>query len=158
MRKRVPIAIGVVAVAVASQFVDFGLGFQQGGDPEEPTEVRDEATPDRVAIDADSMIVEPTEESSPTTEPQIPEVVDIRIDGEQYWVITDASNPESRVPLTLDEITSLIAEVPGEANGIKVRVTRTANAIALAEAGLITHLRESGINDDQVDSRRQLVE
>ncbi|MFG0265843.1 MAG: hypothetical protein ACF8AM_11955, partial [Rhodopirellula sp. JB055] len=51
-----------------------------------------------------------------------------------------------------------VEAAPGDASGIKVRVSRTPSAIAMAEEFLLEELRQSGLDEDEIDRRRQLVE
>ncbi len=93
----------------------------------------------------------------PTAEPQLPDVVDILIDGNQYLVVTEAGE-DAREPMTLDQIVAMTATVDGEPSGIRVRVARTPNAVASAEAAVMKRLTDAGLAADQIDARRQLVE
>jgi len=171
MRKRVPIVLGGgVALIVASQFFDFGLGFRDGSGPGETAQDAELAAVEEAIADIDSMppigAPDPTiDEEANNAEmelvpakPSTPPVVDILIDGNQYWIATDADDLDQRAAKTLDEIVELAENVEGESSGIRVRIARTPNAIAASEAALLTRLGEAGVNKDEIDSRRQLVE
>ncbi|WP_047813731.1 hypothetical protein [Rhodopirellula islandica] len=162
MRKRIPLAVGGgIALLIASQFLDFGLGFQSGEAPSVST------SPDGssaildaiVASEEDSPEEAPTEPASESPLPLItPEIVDVLIDGESYLVITNANQPEQRNALALEALLSAVDAAPGDASGIKVRISRTPSAIAMAEEFLLEQLRQSGLDEDEIDRRRQLVE
>ena len=168
MRKRVPLVVGGgIALLIASQFFNFGLGFRDGSGPgnsndtqgqvsivpnssSRPKSITPDVTPEEAAMrEAIAEIQTPV--------PTLPTVVDIMIDGNQYLVITRADNDEREV-MTLDQIVALAATVEGEASGIRVRVARTPNAVAAAEAAVMKRLADAGLALDEIDARRQLVE
>jgi hypothetical protein len=162
MRKRIPLAVGGgIALLIASQFLDFGLGFRSGESPSVST------NPDGssaildaiVASEEDSSEETETKSETETVLPVVtPKIVDVLIDGESYLVITDANQPEQRDALTLETLLAAVEAAPGDASGIKVRVSRTPSAIAMAEEFLLEQLRQSGLDEDEIDRRRQLVE
>ncbi|TWT95609.1 hypothetical protein [Neorhodopirellula pilleata] len=170
MRKRVPIVLGGgVALILASQFLDFGLGFRDGSGPGDAAQDAELAAVEEAIADIDSMPPidapatnltdePPAEMELVPAKPAAPPVVDILIDGNQYWIATDADDLDQREAKTLDEIIALAQNVSGEPNGIRVRIARTPDAIAASEAALLTRLGEAGMNKDEIDSRRQLVE
>lgn len=170
MRKRVPVALGGgVALIVASQFFDFGLGFRDGSGPGNSAEDAELAAVEEAIAEIDSpqpinppasKIAEksPAEMKLIPATPTAPPVVDILIDRNQYWIATDANDLDQRAAKTLDEIVLLAQDVAGEPSGIRVRIARTPDAIAASEAALLTRLGEAGMNKDEIDSRRQLVE
>ena len=156
MRKRVPILIGGVALVVASQYLNFGVGFQEGGQVDEST--------DEVAEVVDVAELQPTDDepspsvsSPPTAETELPMVADVLIVEDRYMVVTDASNPDDRQPMSVDEIVTMTGQVIGEANGIRVRIARSPTAFAITEAGLMRALEQANVSPDQIDARRQLV-
>ncbi|WP_286762405.1 MULTISPECIES: hypothetical protein [Rhodopirellula] len=162
MRKRIPLAVGGgIALLIASQFLDFGLGFRSGESPSVST------NPDGSSAILDAIVAseedtsEETETNSETETPLpvvTPEIVDVLIDGESYLVVTDANQPEQREALALEALLSAVQAAPGDASGIKVRISRTPSAIAMAEEFLLEQLRQSGLDEDEIDRRRQLVE
>lgn len=173
MRKRVPIVIGGgVALIIASQYFNMGLGFQDGdgaGTAEEQAEMAslENAIADIESMTPDAIFPEESDESTDTvpTEmslvpaaPTMPPVVDVLIDGNQYLVSMDAVDGDQREAKTLDEIIAFAAQVPGEPSGIRVRVARTPDAVASAESAIMSRLTEAGLTKDEIDSRRQLVE
>lgn len=169
MRKRVPIIIGGgVALIVASQYFNMGLGLQDGdsaGTAAEQAEMSslEDAIADVESMTPDAFTPNPSEEPAPaemTLVPAaaLPEVVDVLIDGNQYLVAVDALDADKREAKTLDEIVAFASEVPGEPSGIRVRVARTPDAVASAEAAIMARLGEAGLTKDEIDSRRQLVE
>lgn len=158
MRKRIPLAVGGgIALLVASQFLDFGLGFQSGDAPSVST------NPDGSSAILDAIVAS-EEDAVDQTEPEpsplvaTPEIIDVLIDGESYLVVTNANQPEQRESLTLEALLSAVQAAPGDASGIKVRISRTPSAIAMAEEFLLEQLQQSGVDEDEIDRRRQLVE
>lgn len=168
MRKRGPLIIGAgIALLIASQYFDFGLGFQDGNGPGDATDPNAQVSLDTIVRRTPAQAVpDPADEMTavddvprfiPAIEPQIPAVVDIMIDGNQYLVLAHAGE-QAREAMTLDQIVAMSATVDGEPSGIRVRVTRTPNAIASAEAAVMKRLADAGLAADQIDARRQLVE
>ncbi|TWU10616.1 hypothetical protein [Allorhodopirellula heiligendammensis] len=168
MRKRGPILVGGgIALLIASQFFDFGLGFQDGSGPGDATDPNAQVSMDpsvsrstaesKREIAEDEMSEESIPRFVPTAEPVLPDVVDILIDGSQYLVISQAGEG-AREPMTLDQIVAMAATVDGEPSGIRVRVARTPNAVASAEAAVMKRLADAGLAADEIDARRQLVE
>ena len=175
MRKRIPIVIGGgVALLVASQYLNFGLGFTDGDGineaPEDPALVSlEEAISDVESFMPETVPGTEAAESAaaesaaaemelvPAT-PSLPEVVDIVIDDNQYWVAMNAGDMDQREAKSLDEIIAMASTLEGEESGVRVRIARTPDAIASAEAAVLSRLKEAGLSDDAIDSRRQLVE
>lgn len=175
MRKRIPIAIGGgIALLIASQYLDFGLGFQNGSGPGSGNQEQVSVDPNP-SRPPDSGTVESPEQSDAVTpneqamrdaaaelenelaDPPRPNVVDILIDGNQYLVQTQTGKTE-RKPMTLDQILAYAGTAPGNENGIRVRIARTPDAVAAAEASVMRKLSDAGLTIDQIDARRQLVE
>ncbi len=168
MKKRGPILVGGgVALLIASQFFDFGLGFQDGsgpGDDSDPNAqvsmappVSHSTTESKPDLTEDDTTQDTVPRFVPTAEPEMPDVVDILIDGNQYLVTTHVGESE-RKAMTLDQIVAMAATVDGEPSGIRVRVARTPSAVASAEAAVMKRLTDAGLAADQIDARRQLVE
>ncbi len=168
MKKRGPVLVGAgVALLIASQFFDFGLGFQDGSGPGETSDPNAQVSIDPTLSASTREIVEYSEEDAnaqvdvprvePIDEPRLPDVVDIVIDGNQYLVVADAA-ADDREAMTLDQIIAMAATVEGERSGIRVRVARTADAVASAEAAVMKRLTDAGLAADQIDARRQLVD
>ncbi|MEM1227588.1 MAG: hypothetical protein AAGJ40_17960 [Planctomycetota bacterium] len=164
MRKRTSMMIGGGAVLlILGSFLDLGIGFP-GGDSDGESDGDSAKDADAlVAVDADTspldnVINEMVETVVEPPEPMLPPVVDVLIDDDRYLVVVDAAQPDQRSAKTLPEIIAMAALVDGEDNGIRVRITRTPSAIAIAEAGLMKSLRSAGVDEDEIDSRRQLVQ
>lgn len=175
MKKRGPILIGGgIALLIASQFLDFGLGFQEGSGPDAATDPNAEvsmapsvpASPSPAEMIQDPAEGTPEAEAGiedsiprfvPTVEPRLPDVVDILIEGNQYLVVSEA-HEDAREPMTLDQIVAMAGAVAGEPSGIRVRVARTPSAVAAAEVAVMNRLADAGLASDQIDARRQLVE
>jgi len=171
MRKRVPVVVGGgIALLIASQYLNFGLGLQDDSGPgagDEPSaqvsvDLGRSSTP--TVSEPDAVVKEPSNAPELTSDTPSPtesaplDVVDIVIDGNQYLVLTDASEDSVRQSMTLDEIVSLAETVVGESSGIRVRIARTPDAVAATDAAVMRRLSDAGFNADQIDARRQLVE
>ena len=167
MRKRIPIAVGGgIAVIVASQFVNFGLGLPDDDGPPAVPSAADPSASDAeepptppAPDDMGSQAADGSDPDVPVVvEAPAPAVVDVIIDEDQYWV-SPSSRPEiPRRMMTREEVIAMAEDVPGESSGIVIRISRTPQAFALTEAALEEALEEAGIGDDQIDSRRQLVD
>lgn len=94
------------------------------------------------------------EESTPLA------VVDVLVDGGEYFVLRRFASDglPIRDPMTLSGVLDLASRVPGDAAGLKVRISRTPDAIAGATDDLRDALRNAGFEEDQVDYRLRLVE
>lgn len=170
MRKRIPIVIGGgMALIIASQYLNFGFGLQDGdsaGTAQEQAEMSslEDAIADVESMTPDVVFPDESDETTPTemslvpASPTMPPVVDVLIDGNQYLVSVDAADGDKREAKTLDEIIAFASQVPGEPSGIRVRVARTPDAVASAESAIMSRLGEAGLTKDEIDSRRQLVE
>ncbi|MFH5806222.1 hypothetical protein [Alienimonas sp. DA493] len=86
-------------------------------------------------------------------------VVDVLVDGGEYFVIRRfaADGTADRDPMTLSGVLDLAAQVEGAPDGVKVRVSRTPNAIAGAATDLMDALRKNGFQEDEIDYRQRLV-
>lgn len=164
--KLVPAAlISVIVLAITSLLglLNFDIDtptISSGPAPavsEPVTEPPAEAPAQFANITADS--VETSEPGEATEAAFRPAVVDIVIDGDSYLLqVPDGQGGLTRRSRSLQEIVSLAAEVPGDASGVKARISRTFTAIAQAEQRLIEALQLAGLSDDEIDQRRTLIE
>ena len=183
MRKRTA-AAGVGAVGLAAYGLwmlpdlgDFGLGGDgsvagitldpTGEDAEEvapaPRFPADDAAPaDAIAAEG---LVNPAGSADVPESPDVGEgpgvaVADVRVDGAEYWVLRRFASDgrEVREPISAAEVVTLAGTVPGDPDGVKVRVARTPDAEAGAVDDLMDALAASGLVDDQIDYRTRLVE
>ena len=165
MRKRVPIAIGGgIAVVVASQFIRFGIGLPDG---EGPPAVPSAADPPPIASEQPQPVSPPlqpeADQPNDSDVPSVlnappPSVVDVIIHEDRYWVMPSSKPEIPRRPMTREEVVAFAADVPGQPNGIVIRIARTPDAFALTETTLQAALKQAGIDDDWIDARRQLVD
>ena len=176
MKKRTA-AAGTGAVGLAafglwwlSDIGEFGLGGDGGGpmaftvDPTspdadvEPAPQFSEAASDP-AGPAGGAAGEGLVEDVPEDAPPIA-LADVTVDGDRYWVVKRwaSDGVPVREPMTADEIVAMTNSVPGDPSGVKVRVARTPDAEAGAADDLMNALRGSGLVDDQIDYRTQLVD
>lgn len=87
-----------------------------------------------------------------------PGPVDVLIDGDQYYVSVGRPGPlDQREPRTLSEVVELATSREGDESGVRIRVTKTFQAIARAEQRLVDDLRQAGLSGDEIDRRRTLV-
>ena len=86
-------------------------------------------------------------------------LVDVLIDGDDYlFAVGQRELDFVREPKTVLEIVSAATEIVGDESGVKIRITRTFAATAQAERTLLMALNEAGLNEDEIDQRRTLVE
>ena len=188
MRKRsAATGAGVVGIAAFGLWMfngldDFGLGGPgEGGGPSltlDPTAGdADEVEPappfstasERSAADPNAALptVAPDDPTfglgpAPENEDDAPPiaVADVLVDGAEYRVIRRFASDGRpiREPATLAEVLALAEAVPGSPDGLKVRVSRTPDAVAGAASDLMDGLRRAGLTEDQIDYRTRLVE
>ncbi len=160
MKKRIllpVLGIGGLLVYLASQLFSFNLGL---GVPESRNLVSVESpSPSTQAVDT------PTEESLQTVVEATPKLllVDVVIDGDEFSAnrVTTAGDDgpmSQRERQTVEQIVTLVLEAAGDTSGTRVRISRTAEAIASAEAKLLEALQAAGISSDAIDKRSRLVE
>lgn len=169
MRKRVPVTVGGgIALLLASQYFNFGLGWRSGEGGEEGTDPSAQVSviPSQSFSEQPTVAPEPDDEQAAdeqpgdeTVQPEStpPDVVDVLIDGNQYLVLT-AQGDTKRQAMTLDQIVTYASSAAGEPSGIRVRIARKPSAVAAAENAVIRRLTQAGLDADEIDSRRQLVE
>ena len=170
MRKTVPVVVGAGALLlIASQFLKLDWRF-----PNIPIEeqVQDrisdagEAIGDGVDKVKETLVGDETVDPSSKPENQYLKMnhVDVIIDGDRYLIATKdqtEATKESisqRKSVAVDEVVRLAKDLPGEANGIKVRIWRTSEATAQAEQQLLASLGAADVPADVIDSRSRLVE
>ncbi|MEM9702303.1 MAG: hypothetical protein AAF907_07655, partial [Planctomycetota bacterium] len=88
-----------------------------------------------------------------------PALVDVLVDGGEYLVVQgySADGLPRRRGLSLSAVLDLAGRVAGQ-DGVKVRVSRTPDAIAGAVSDLMDNLRSAGLEEDEIDYRTRLVE
>lgn len=130
---------GLFLVAAAGIFLMFrGPGFGGGGSgdgdgdnaPPSDAQVKVESSQSEVPVDDDAG-----------------KVVDIVIDQEAYLV---KQADGSRKPASLDELKTLVAAAPGNADGIKVRIAKKASSLLQTERDLDQLLESAGIDASAV--------
>lgn len=172
-------AVGGLLAFLASQFLnfDFRVGWkdattplaEQIGEKSEDAANAAASAMDEGVDSVQRLISDPTPAPGPDTKYVGISVADVMIDGDQYKLLvvdrpagsatTSGSEvDEGRRPVALYEVVRLAKELPGEKNGIKVRIRRTALATAEAERELLAALYTAQIPDDQIDFRERLVE
>lgn len=82
-------------------------------------------------------------EPAPATPPASIRVV---VDDRTYFVMTD----EGRRPVTLETLVELATATAGDADGIRVRINRTANSRATVETRLLDALTRAGIPENAI--------
>lgn len=163
MRKRTPLIIGGggALILIASQLFDFGIGFR--GDDELVVQPTAEPKPSEASLPLSGDQSPDVQDDSPTIE-----LIDVLIVGDQYQVasIVDSGatadksedEPLTRSVMSIDEIVAAVSLATGGRSGVRVRIRRTPSAIAIAETFLLDRLGEAGLDEDEIDRRRRLVE
>ena len=181
MRKRTA-AAGTGAVGLAafglwmiSDLGDFGLpgAGDEFGVTLDPTGEDAEDLPPAPAFpaDPDDAVAETSDAAPPLRNPagradpdelDAPPiaVADVRVDGSTYWVLRRFASDGRpvREPATAEEVVAIVNSVPGDPDGVRVRVARTPNAQAGAAEDLMDALAAAGLADDEIDYRTRLVE
>lgn len=109
------------------------------------------------AVEGDAQVV--AESSAPIATPLEPakdeeaisasDVVRVVID-ERKFLVRSRKKEGGGVPMELPKLIELIKQAPGDADGIRVRISMTTNARASAEEGLRKELEAAGIDDSSI--------
>lgn len=168
MRKRILIpgaALGGIAVYLASQFLSLDVGDLSVPKETNTTSVQERSSePSVIAPEsADDVRLQTAVESPSANRSEMLLLIDVVIDGDRYLVsrvtsMMDVTPRTPREPGTLEEIIPMISEAKGDQSGTRVRVSRTAEAVASAETRLMDALNKAGISVDEIDNRSRLVE
>jgi hypothetical protein len=139
----VALVAGIGLGVYLGQFKGFGLGggSQMGigigdGEPQVTVESSDTTT----------KPLELTQEQEPSL---VPDVIRVLIDDREF-LLRSASKGGMDVPVTLPKLIQLIQDAPGDADGIRVRVSMKTKARASAEENLKKELEAAGIDDAAV--------
>ncbi|QDT15626.1 hypothetical protein [Alienimonas californiensis] len=86
-------------------------------------------------------------------------VVDVLVDGGEYLVVQRFASDglPIREGQSLSAVLNAASQAEGAPDGVKVRVSRTPNAIAGAATDLMDALRKNGFQEDEIDYRQRLV-
>ncbi len=157
MKKRYPAALGVGGLIVygimqwmpTAPGLNFGTVPSSGPGQTEPEVARVDAGPTMITAD-------PFEKQSDGAIEEAPRLgaVDVLIDDERYLVQTRVDGP--RDPMPVAAIIAAADAAPGEPSGIRIRVSRTEDAVASTDLELMEMLGDH-FADDQIDRRTQLV-
>ena len=82
--------------------------------------------------------------------------ITIVIDGHDFLQVVNVGGKAVQRAITLEDILKQVQTVPGDQDGIKIRVLRKDSARASAENALLTALNEGGVSNESVympDSR-----
>ena len=164
-RSIIPRKLKIIPVAIASAFLFIILSLlgllnfnlpsfsNSSGDPQESS------SNEETFISTDSNEVpEPKRDEIDDANRQPLDLVDVLINGDDYWVATATVDGElDRHKKTVEEVVSDCTKSVGDSSGIKVRISRTFEATAQAERQLIDALEIAGLSEDQIDQRRTLV-
>lgn len=149
MRKRV-IGVGAVILVVLGAllgFQGFGTGDKDGDTGESDGETIQVGLPH----DADQPEtpspgeVEPTPATSET-----PNVLTLLIDDDRYLIQWGADENAEFSPSTLEEIVSRVKEIPGDENGVRVRLRFRENAQNGPIDDLTTALNGAGVESEAI--------
>lgn len=157
MKKRARLAVGGgIALLIAGSFLSFNFGVGEG-----ESVVPGDAGPGEAEV-AETESETPVTETINEPSGGAVQLVDVVIDNGQYWVAleteTSTDNKQLRAMQTLQQVIDSVQSATGDDNGFRIRVSRTPQAMAIAEADLMNALEDAGISSDRVDARRQLVD
>lgn len=144
------VGFGLVLAAIAGAFLSMitGLFPGLGGGSGEGDGTRT----DNVEVNSSAD----TTESVPPAEALANDgVMDIVIDGETYLVKQSGG---TRIKLTLDEIIERAPQMPGNADGKRVKVARKRSSVYAAERELKEELSAAGVSEEQIDWVEETVE
>ncbi len=158
-------AISLIVLAVLSLLglLNFNLpslnDSAQQKQEDAAAEQASETVSDQALVSAE-LLQSSNQTSEAPAQPLLPlDWVDVLIDGDDYLFATGQRDGDFvREGKTVAELVDAARSVSGDATGVKVRITRTFQATAQAEATLMAALTESGLNEDEIDQRRTLVE
>ncbi len=151
MRKRVlgggAVIILLVGMWMGNFFQGFGLGTGGGNGSGE-----DEGDPGRTQV---SLTTEQPPAEPPESEPsQISlysdEVLTVLVTGTEYQVETESTGAAAFEPATLEEIVSRAEDMPGDRNGIRVRLRFSRTAESGATSDLYERLQAAGIEREAI--------
>jgi len=91
---------------------------------------------------------EPERDASPR--PANPQVLQVLIDGREYFVQASGSSTGDYRPVSLDELVALALNATGDEDGIRVRITRRGSSRATAEMALRDRLVAAGLTDEAI--------
>tara|TARA_R110002049_G_scaffold4601_5_gene32228 strand:- start:320185 stop:320712 length:528 start_codon:yes stop_codon:yes gene_type:complete len=144
----------VITLAIIGILSTFRLDVPSLKEPGDATEQEVETTPtERLTSDA-----APISDSPDAIDRASPEILDVLIDGDDYFVSDGVGAVSARQRMTASRISMTARELPGDAQGVKVLVRRTFDATAQAEQVLLDALTQGGLIKDQIDVRQQLVD
>ena len=147
-RKRNVLGLALVAgIGVGiylGQFKGFGLGGGSSsglgtGDGNSTTSTSD-------SVEKIVNVSQSNEDQEPA---EIPTVVRVLIDDRDYLLRSEKKG-EKNVPISLPKLIQLIQSAPGDADGIRVRISMKTSARASAEETLKKELAAAGIDDSAV--------
>lgn len=156
--------VGVVAAVALGLLGLFsfsfpGLGGTDGGTGDGDVQVKTESPAPETETPDEDNTSEPAGPAKEQPSLQPLDLVDVVIDGDDYWVgIGIKDGDVVRETKTLEQITAACATVPGDESGVTVRVSRTFQATAQAERALMSALTDASINEDAIDHRRTLTD
>ncbi|MEM9365145.1 MAG: hypothetical protein AAGD07_04050 [Planctomycetota bacterium] len=158
MKKRAGLAVGGgIALLIAGSFLSFNFGVGEGESLVPGDTGSGEA---KAAEDESETLANETFDDSVSGGSV--RLVDVVIDDGEYWVAFEKEAPAEgralRAMQSLEQVIEAVQSATGDANGFQIRVSRTPQAVAAAEADLMNALEDADIPSDRVDARRQLVE
>ena len=145
------LAVGILIGAFLSGWNIPGLGT---GAPETGSEADD--TPDEFALatlDAEVEII-----PAPVPVPLTDDVVDVRIEDRSYWVRQLLAGKKVYQPAELDQIVEWAKKAKGDAQGIRVRISRRGSARVSTWETLQHELTQAGLSQSSVLLQEGLVD
>lgn len=150
--------IGAPSVSMQALNTDSSSERSSPAEQAEAVAPRSSTTDARPDSSVPSTLV--VEDSGNTEELANPTVLaDVLIDGDVYELGLQRSDGEIvREARSLAEIVELALELPGDAAGVRIRISRRFAATARADRGLLEALLAAGLTEDEIDHRRTLVD
>jgi hypothetical protein len=155
MRKRVIGAGAVILVALGIWLGNMFKGLGPGGD----------STTDSTDSDGENVRVALTSDGEPATtdnhaQPanEAPDVLTLLVDDDKYLIQIGEDWYAEFAPATLDEIVTRLDKIPGDENGVRVRLRFKANAQNGAISDLKSALTDAGVDPEAIIEDPDYVE
>ena len=155
MRKRV-IGAGAVILVALGIWLGNMLGLGPGRDSCTSDSSDSDAENVHVALTADTETATTDENAQAAKE--TPKVLTLLIDDDKYLIQSGEDWYAEFAPATLDEIVARLGEIPGDENGVRVRLRFKANAQNGAISDLKSALTDAGVDPEAIIEDPDYVE
>lgn len=156
MRKRVIGAGAVILVALGIWLGNLFQGFGTGDGETDPDGSNGDAVQVSLTGDAVPSTTGEGDDAPPTT--GTPDVLTLLVDDDQYLVQWGEDWHAEFSPSTLEDIVARAKEVPGDENGVRVRLRFKENAQNGAIDDLTTALTDAGVEPEAIVKESGYVE